>query len=43
MSAVDYKHVSILWAAPEHAEELAELHAGLFEAPLGCRGVCQVC
>jgi ribosomal-protein-alanine N-acetyltransferase len=33
MSAADYKHVSILWAAPEHAEELAVLHAGLFEAP----------
>ncbi len=33
MSAIDYKHVSILWAAPEHAEELARLHAGLFEAP----------
>ena len=33
MSAIDYKHVSILWAAPEHAEELAKLHAGLFETP----------
>jgi ribosomal-protein-alanine N-acetyltransferase len=33
MSAIDYRHVSILWAAPEHAEELAKLHAGLFEAP----------
>ena len=33
MSGIDYKHVSILWAAPEHAEELAKLHAGLFEAP----------
>ena len=32
MSADDYKHVSILWAAPEHAENLAELHAGLFDA-----------
>jgi [ribosomal protein S18]-alanine N-acetyltransferase len=28
---VDYKHTSILWAASEHAEELARLHAGLFE------------
>lgn len=28
---VDYKHVSILWAASEHAEELARLHAGLFD------------
>jgi ribosomal-protein-alanine N-acetyltransferase len=27
----DYKHVSILWAATEHAEELARLHAGLFD------------
>ena len=31
--AIDYKHVSILWAAPEHAAELAKLHAGLFDAP----------
>jgi len=29
--AIDYRHVSILWAGPEHAEELAKLHAGLFE------------
>jgi ribosomal-protein-alanine N-acetyltransferase len=29
-SPVDYKHVSILWASPEHAAELAELHARLF-------------
>jgi ribosomal-protein-alanine N-acetyltransferase len=33
MSATDYRHVSILWAPPEHAQELADLHAGLFEAP----------
>lgn len=33
MSAMDYRHVSILWAAPEHAGELANLHAGLFDAP----------
>lgn len=33
MSTADYKHVSILWAAPEHAEELAKLHAQLFDAP----------
>jgi ribosomal-protein-alanine N-acetyltransferase len=33
MSAIDYKRVSILWASPEHAEELAKLHAGLFETP----------
>ena len=31
MSAIDFKHVSILWAAPEHAEELAKLHSGLFD------------
>ena len=31
--AIDYRHVSILWASPEHAEELAQLHAGLFEKP----------
>jgi len=33
MSAIDYRHVSILWASPEHAAELADLHASLFEAP----------
>jgi [ribosomal protein S18]-alanine N-acetyltransferase len=33
MTGVDYKHVSILWAAPEHAEELALLHSGLFDVP----------
>lgn len=33
MSAIDYRHVSILWASPEHAAELASLHAGLFDAP----------
>lgn len=27
---IDYRHVSILWAAPEHAGELAGLHAVLF-------------
>jgi len=27
----DYRHVSIVWASPEHANELAQLHAGLFE------------
>ena len=32
-SPVDYKHVSILWASPEHAAELAELHARLFPQP----------
>jgi ribosomal-protein-alanine N-acetyltransferase len=29
--AIDYRHVSILWAGPEHAQELAQLHGGLFE------------
>jgi ribosomal-protein-alanine N-acetyltransferase len=29
-NAIDYRHVSILWAAPEHAGDLARLHAGLF-------------
>ena len=29
--AIDYRHISILWASPEHAAELAQLHAGLFE------------
>ncbi len=29
----DYRHVSILWASPEHANDLAQLHAGLFEKP----------
>jgi ribosomal-protein-alanine N-acetyltransferase len=33
MSGIDYRHVSILWASPEHAAELANLHAGLFDAP----------
>jgi [ribosomal protein S18]-alanine N-acetyltransferase len=33
MSAIDYRHVSILWASPEHAAELANLHTGLFDAP----------
>jgi len=28
--AIDYRHVSILWASPEHAPELAQLHAGLY-------------
>lgn len=27
---IDYRHISILWAAPEHAAELAQLHGGLF-------------
>ena len=30
---IDYRHISILWASPEHAAELAQLHAGLFEKP----------
>jgi len=30
-NAIDYRHVSILWAGPEHAGDLARLHAGLFE------------
>jgi ribosomal-protein-alanine N-acetyltransferase len=29
--AIDYRHTSILWASPEHAAELAQLHSGLFE------------
>ncbi len=29
--ALDYRHVSILWAGPEHAAQLAELHKDLFE------------
>ncbi|KAB2916281.1 MAG: ribosomal-protein-alanine N-acetyltransferase [Hyphomicrobiaceae bacterium] len=28
---IDYRHVSILWAGPEHAAEIANLHAGLFD------------
>jgi ribosomal-protein-alanine N-acetyltransferase len=31
--AADYRHVSILWAGPEHAADLAELHKDLFEQP----------
>jgi ribosomal-protein-alanine N-acetyltransferase len=33
MSAANYEHVSILWATPEHAAELAALHARLFDVP----------
>lgn len=32
-ASVDYRHVSILWATPEHAAELADLHARLFDQP----------
>jgi [ribosomal protein S18]-alanine N-acetyltransferase len=31
--AIDYRHVSILWAASENATELAGLHRGLFDKP----------
>jgi ribosomal-protein-alanine N-acetyltransferase len=31
--AIDYKHVSILWAASDNAPELASLHSGLFDKP----------
>ena len=31
--AIDYKHVSILWAGSENAAELAGLHGGLFDKP----------
>jgi ribosomal-protein-alanine N-acetyltransferase len=31
----DYKHVSILWASPEHAGDLAALHGRLFPEPWG--------
>jgi len=31
--AIDYKHVSILWAGAENAAELAGLHGGLFDKP----------
>ena len=27
--AIDYRHVSILWASPDYAPELAQLHAGV--------------
>jgi [ribosomal protein S18]-alanine N-acetyltransferase len=30
---IDYRHISILWASPEHAVELAGLHAQLFPQP----------
>jgi ribosomal-protein-alanine N-acetyltransferase len=29
----DAKHVSLLWAGPEHASEIAALHASLFDPP----------
>jgi ribosomal-protein-alanine N-acetyltransferase len=32
-SSVDYKHVSILWASPENAGDLAQLHGRLFPEP----------
>jgi ribosomal-protein-alanine N-acetyltransferase len=28
---IDYRYVSLLWAGPEHATDLARLHASLFE------------
>ena len=31
--AIDYKHVSMLWAGSENAVELAELHRSLFAKP----------
>jgi ribosomal-protein-alanine N-acetyltransferase len=31
--AVDYKHVSMLWAATDNSAELAGLHQGLFDKP----------
>jgi ribosomal-protein-alanine N-acetyltransferase len=31
--AIDYARVPLLWAAPEHAAELAQLHARLFAQP----------
>jgi [ribosomal protein S18]-alanine N-acetyltransferase len=31
--AIDYKHVSILWASSDNAAELADLHRGLFDKP----------
>lgn len=30
---VNLKHVSLLWAVPEHAPAIARLHASLFETP----------
>jgi len=39
---VDYRHVSILWAGPEHAAEIAQLHAGLFEKPWDAQAVGQL-
>ncbi len=39
---IDYRHVSILWAGPEHAAEVAQLHAGLFEKPWDADGIAQL-
>jgi [ribosomal protein S18]-alanine N-acetyltransferase len=39
---VDYRHVSILWAGPEHAAELAQLHAGLFDKPWGTDAIAEL-
>ncbi|RTL67501.1 MAG: ribosomal-protein-alanine N-acetyltransferase [Hyphomicrobiales bacterium] len=33
MSSPDYRHTSILWAGPEHAADLAVMHAQLFPQP----------
>lgn len=30
---IDLKHVSVLWASIEHAEDIARCHASLFETP----------
>lgn len=33
------KHVSLLWAAPDRAEEIAKLHAKLFDPPWDADGI----
>lgn len=39
---IDYRHVSILWGGPEHAAEIAGLHAGIFAAPWSPDGIAQL-
>lgn len=38
-AALDYRHVSLLWAGPEHAAEIAQLQAGLFDSPWSAESI----
>ena len=41
-AALDYRHVSLLWAGPEHAAEIAQLHMGLFDTPWSIESIDQL-